>query len=502
MRRLPYTLLAIAVLVLIVGPIGTAAFVLGFGFGESPCVLCWAQRTMMILVALCGLFVLRYGPRPRYLGLGVLIGAAGIYMGLRHSALHLARDVGQGFSAEILGAHTYTWSMFIFWVCVVVMGALLMLLRDGEATAQQRTPGVLDRLAMPLFVVAVAGNVVQAFASTGPPPFMGQSDPIRFSFNPSHWVWSLEEWAPAPISLRGRWAIEKPSLDGLSPSAADGPLSGAPQLEVSRHVALPAAVPRPITGLAYDAATDRFLVTTSQGIYLTGGDLGQVQRHTVVDPAFSVDLATFSGAAFLDSQTVMALSENKSYVVLKENDGADAAKNFRYFLESFDRFDEVVRGRFTTVRARMMYAMSVAFDPASQSIYTLTVPNARVHRLVVSRFDRRDMTLSEEFVPALAKDGPLRLSGDKRTLDEYYVTGATFAEGRILACSAAYSTLLEIDPATRSVVSAHGMTGIERPVGLASKGDELYIASETGTVFVVPNPGRRTVADNAPPRQD
>ena len=115
-RTLPYTLLAFAVLVLIVGPIGTAAFVLGFGYGESPCVLCWAQRTGMILVALCGLFVLRFGPRPRYLGLSRADRRRGIFMGLRHSALHLARDVGQGFSAEILGAHTYTWSMFIYWV--------------------------------------------------------------------------------------------------------------------------------------------------------------------------------------------------------------------------------------------------------------------------------------------------------------------------------------------------------------------------------------------------
>ena len=103
----------------------------------------------------------------------------------------------------------------------------------------------------------------------------------------------------------------------------------------------------------------------------------------------------------------MAVGENKSFVVLRENDKADADRNFRFFLESFDRFDEVSRSRFGTVRARMMYTMSAAFDPASKSIYTVTVPNTKVKRLVVSRFDRRDLTLSEEFVPALAPDvGP------------------------------------------------------------------------------------------------
>ena len=48
-------------------------------------------------------------------------------MAARHSALHLARDVGQGFSIEILGAHTYVWSGVIFWCSLVLMGLLLVL---------------------------------------------------------------------------------------------------------------------------------------------------------------------------------------------------------------------------------------------------------------------------------------------------------------------------------------------------------------------------------------
>ena len=108
-----YLLLACAVLGIVVVPVGSAVFWLGFVHGDSPCVLCWAQRTAMVLVALMGLFVLRYGPRPRYLGVSVLLAGAGVFMAIRHSAAHLVRDVGQGFSAEILGAHTYTWSAAI-----------------------------------------------------------------------------------------------------------------------------------------------------------------------------------------------------------------------------------------------------------------------------------------------------------------------------------------------------------------------------------------------------
>lgn len=120
---------ALAVLFLAVVPVGTAVFYLGFVRGDSPCVMCWKQRIGMILIALVGLFVLRYGPRPKFVGMAVLIAAWGIFMGLRHVGMHGARDIGQGFSMEIIRAHTYTWALFIYWACVIAIGALLLLVR-------------------------------------------------------------------------------------------------------------------------------------------------------------------------------------------------------------------------------------------------------------------------------------------------------------------------------------------------------------------------------------
>jgi len=250
------------------------------------------------------------------------------------------------------------------------------------------------------------------------------------------------------------------------------------------NIALP--LDGPITDLAYDAAGDRFLVTTEKGIYITDGSLDRVLRHTVVDTMFSVDLARFAAVTFLDANTVMAVSENKSYVVLRENDKADAAANYRYFLASFDRFDEVSRSRLTTVRAKMMYVMSAAFDPATGSIYTVTVPNAKVRRLVVSRFDRRDMTLSEEFTPALGQDSGLAFKAKDGSLDAFYVAGAAFHEGRLYAISAAFGTLLTIDPLARTVVAAHSIPGLKRPVGLAIKGSEAFIVDAAGALTIVP----------------
>ena len=485
-RNALYTPLTLAILALVIGPIGIAVFVLGFGLGDSPCVLCWAQRTGMVLIALTGLFVVRFGPRPRYIGVAVLLSSFGLYMGLRHSSLHLWRDVGQGFSAEILGAHTYTWSMFIYWASVVMMGALLLMLKDGEAARETRRLRPLERVTLWLFLVAAAGNAVQAFASTGPPPYMGQSDPVRFSFNPRNWVWSTEEWTPSPVSLRGRWAIEKPDVALANVDPAASPLANVPVLPAARRMNLALPLDGPITDLAYDAAGDKFLVTTEKGIYITDGSFGRVLRHTVVDTGFSVDLARFTAGRVPRSRHGDGrLREQELRRAPRERQGR-ARPNYRYFLASFDKFDEVSRSRFTTVRAKMMYVMAAAFDPASDSVFTITVPNAKVKRLVVSRFDRRDMTLSEEFTPALAQGSGLAFKTEKGSLDAFYVSGAAFANGKLYAISAAFGTLLTIDPQARTVVAAHAIPGLERPVGLAIKGSEAFIVNAAGGLTVVP----------------
>ena len=341
MNRHPvHTAVALAVLFLAAVPVGIAVFVLGFVYGDSPCVMCWEQRIGMAIIALTGLFILRYGPRPRYVGLAILTGAWGIHMGIRHSALHVARDIGQGFSLEILGAHTYTWSVFIFWVCVVTMGGLLLWLRDDESTRKPGTFRLLESLAMVVFLTVTAANAVQAFISTGPPPYMGQSDPVRFSFNPKHWVWSLEEWNPRiPVSWRGRWAAGKPSLDSLPADPASGPLDGAQAATSVDRRTLSLPLRGTIADLAYDGATDRFLVTTQHGVYLTDGTLSRILRHTVVDPGFAVDLSQFVAGAFLDSQTVIAVADNKSYVVLKEAGQADPVASVGFIGEASQRFE-------------------------------------------------------------------------------------------------------------------------------------------------------------------
>ena len=163
------------------------------------------------------------------------------------------------------------------------MGLLLTMTRKEDIEDQPRTLRPLEALAGIVFLVVIAGNIVQAFASTGPPPFMGQGDPVRFSFSPSHWVWSTEEWSPAPISLRGRWSIDKPDTAGLSPDPARGPLRALQSLPVVRQLEIGFPLKGTPTDLAYDAATTQFLITTQHGIYLADDTLETMKRYTIVD---------------------------------------------------------------------------------------------------------------------------------------------------------------------------------------------------------------------------
>jgi len=492
------TALAWIVVLLVAGPLGVSVFVLGFGFGDSPCILCWAQRTGMALLALTALCVVRYGPRPRYLGMAVLLGVLGMWMALRHSSLHLLRDIGQGFSAPILGAHTYVWSWAIYWFAMVAIGALLLLLKEETAATGIREPGRVGRAAMGLFVVVVAANAAQAFASTGVPPYIGQGDPLRFSFDPRRWVWSMEEWYAPPMSWRGSWGVSLPSLDTLDADPAHGPLADLPALAVRDTLRVGVPLAGALSGLAWDAHAGRFLVVTDRHeVVVLDSTLARAVSRVRLDPEFSIDLSSLVGAAFLGDDTLAVLGANKSYDILRLDQGADAALEWRHFLSTDGDVTELRRARLATVRARQMYVHSFAFDPGRQELITLTVPSGRHQRLVVSRFARGDLLLSSEFVPGLAVG--LRMRSTERSLADYVVTGAAVADSLLYAVSAAYGTLLVLDLDARIVRAAYAVPGLERPTGLAARGDELYVAQADGRVVVIERP-RPPYAPAAPAR--
>jgi hypothetical protein len=478
-------ILAWVVIVLVGGPVA-GAVLLGVLAGDSPCILCWAERTSMVLIGLVALFVIRYGPRPRYVGMVVLLGTWGVFMALRHSALHLARDVGQGFSAPILGAHTYVWAGFIHLTVLAVIGVLLLFLRRITPEDEAPAPSRAGRFAMGLFVVVAAANALQAFASTGPPPWFGQGDPVRLSLNPRNWVWSFEELDPPYISLRGSWTIPRPDARAVDPDPAHGPLANLPALTVSGWERVRGPLTGTLSGLARDSASGRYLAVTDRyGVFLLDSTLTRVLHHAILDPGFSVDLTPLAGAAFLGGDTLAVVATNKSYALLEPVPHADPGAEWRHFLETDGQVSEVGLGRFQTVRAHQMYVRSLAFDPSAQELITVSVPNPRHRQLVVSRFARSDLLLSSEFEPRLGNGLVLK---PQRALADFAVTGAAVQGSRLYAVSAAHSTLLVVDLRSGTLVAAYAVPGIEHPVGVAARGPSLLVAQADGRIAVLARP--------------
>ena len=481
MDRRTATLLILCVLVLALIPLGVAVFVLGFALGDTPCILCWGQRIGMGLVALLGAFILRYGPRPKYIGLGILTGAYGIYMALRQAGGHLTQDLGQGFALVILGAHTYVWSLFIFWICVIVMGILLITLKEGEIQGGIRDLGRLGRLTLATLMVVLAANALEAFVTAGPPPFVGPGNPVRFSWNPRNWAWTLEEWQGGGPSLRGDLAIPKPNLAALNQDPAAGPFTNLPTLAVKSWLKLPVELKTP-SAMAWDAASQRFAVAAEgHRIALLDPNLVTVLRWTRVDPDFVNDLGHgFVGVAF-HKGGVLAMAENKSWVTLKEAP-AGAKENWSSFLENRAAFEDLDRDNFATIRARLNYVTALAAGP--HGLYTAALPNAKGKALVISRFDPNDLILAEEFVPET--NGPVFANG--RSLSDLAPVGLAVDGDRLFMLSGAFATLIEIDLPSHRVTRAWAIPGLPRPTGLTLRGTNLLVIGADGRVAVLSRP--------------
>jgi hypothetical protein len=234
-------------------------------------------------------------------------------------------------------------------------------------------------------------------------------------------------------------------------------------------------------------------VTEDFGVHVLDATLATVLHSAILDPGYSVDLSPLAGVAFLDGDTIAVLSTNKSWVLLLPDPNADGKREWRHFRHTDGTVSELRRGRFATVRARQQFALALAYDAAAAELVTVGVPSPRHPRLVVSRFDRSDMTLSSEFLPRLSQS--LAPKDAARSIAEYVVTGAVVVDGVLYAISASYSTLLLIDLATRTLVAAHVVPGLSQPVGLAARGDELLIAQADGRIARVQRPARPVPVD-------
>ncbi|PAF51401.1 disulfide bond formation protein DsbB [Helicobacter sp. 13S00401-1] len=479
-----YVLLSLAVIGILALPVGIANFIFGYVFGDSPCILCWGQRQSMIYISIAVLFILRYGFKPKYLAMLLVITAFALWESFYHLGSHATQDIGQGFGLAIFSLHTQFWAEVVFWAVVLLLGIIFFFAPSlktfvnemGEAKFRKLT--VMNIIAFWVFFIVIISNIIQAFVSSGPPPFVGQGDPVRYSWNPKYTIWSMESWSDMrwPVHFLGKRGVNLPVLADskdakFDANYADSPLVVNEVLKVDSKRKSTLKLNSPISDLNYQ--NGKMLVSTQNyGLYITDKNLDSISSYFVLDNYFSSTIEKFVGANFIDGH-IRVTGMNKANVDVKENPHANKVANFRYFIKGADKFDELGKYNLKTSRASSYYVLSARSD--GTHTYMMTVPNNLYKKLIVISTLDSDKGLAAEYTPTLGEGVSLKA---KRSLGELYITAMAYKDGKLYAASKAYNTLILLDPKSGEIVKTYGIPKeVANISAMTFIGDKLLVSS-------------------------
>ncbi|MBW8184141.1 disulfide bond formation protein B [Shewanella sp. NR704-98] len=458
-------IVSLAAMALIALPVGIACIILGYGLGDTPCILCWQERTAMVLVALIAIFITRYGLKPKYLGALIFASVYGLWAGYRHSSNHILKDIGQGFGPAIFGVHTYVWVMVVFLVILLFAAVLLMLQGDKLSEKEDKNSWtLLNRSTVMVFLVVIGFNIVQAFSQTGPFPFIGQSDPYRMTFDSDKIVWSTANWPKlSSLSARGSYAIERPDFANMA-KVEGSEVSNQRSLNALRTQNLPSEITGVATGISYSPNSDIYAVVTSDNwVHFLNGKLDKVLASVMIDGAFSVEISNLTGVAFDGDNSVVVTADHKSYVRLEYDPLAKIADSYWLFMDGTDGVKELKRSRFSTVRAKYNYIGSLGWDAATQEYVTVTLPAKVRNNFVISRFSNQDFELnSEAKIINSAETFPM-------------VTGLAIEQDKAYLLNHSAKQVLEMTMATNSIDAAYSFEGVSNPQGLTLVNGEFTV---------------------------
>lgn len=479
-------------LLIVLLPVGIANLILGYMLGDSPCTLCWAQRQQMAYIGVIALMMVRYGFKPKYLGMMLVMAAFGLYMSFRHLGNHAARDVGQGFGLDVFGIHTQMWAEIVFWCVVMLFGLAVFLAPRFDALVAElkgkpfRALTTFNKIAFGIVTAILASNTFQALWSTGLPPNWGQGDPVRFSFNPKYVIWSDASWHGMwdGVNFLGKRDVKdpdfayKPNDEKLGITfkhdAAEAPVAVSGMLEVTGK--------RPVKDIAQPLNTlslvrGEYFAASKYDFWKLDAELKPVE-HAQMDPWFSANVLDIVGITAYKDDAFVLMGSNKSLLRARWNAKADEVKGWANFTQGGGTVEHVGglgRARIDTERAKFSYVHSSATD--GKYVYLATVPdNKNKRKFVVSKALMADWTLSAEFEPSAVLK-------DKRSLGELYVTGLVYEDGKLYAVSKNHNVLVAIDIAREAVVDAWGLPAELTDIrGLVKKGDVFEVLDHNNVV--------------------
>ena len=510
-----------AVLLILVVPVGVANVYLGFYKGESPCLFCGHERFGMVLVGLLGLFMVRYGMKIKYIATTFIVAFWFMFETLRHIGNHAWRDIGMGFGGIIFGMHTYTWAFVVYWVVILAMALMLFFVRSDNILGKNffskelkiYNLGKYGTFAIFLSCVVVFSNAYQFFNSNGFPPFGGAGSPSRFTANimQSSKYWDKEHWYHSffggNASFLGNNSGPKPWVAGvlenhitLDTNSANSPILDSKEalsileskeigFEVKSIFGKSVA-----SGIAYDEVNDEFAIVGVGGsVYFTDSNFKEAKDFARIDKVNGMDIPLSVDATYYAPGEVVASAYNKTIWGVKRVGANEVDKKVQWqFLREFQGdlmpTFEGEKNTITTTRAKKAYILSLAKEDKSPFAYMVSIAKKGAKDIILLKYDTRDSMISEETILEFSSELVLR---DGAKVSDFYITGSDIKEGKMLAISKSYNSLLVIDLESKKIVSAYKLPQIDDAHDLAIVKDKLYVLSRSENkdkVFVLPNP--------------
>jgi disulfide bond formation protein DsbB len=134
---------------------------------ELPCPICLLQRGCFVALGIG--FALNLSLRPSRLHDAMILvsGVIGAGTAFRQMLLHIAPG-DAGYGSPMLGVHFYTWAFVAFAGAILYVAFLLFMEAPEKVSAKQTEgPGLLGRLALWLFVLVVAANLLSTLLECG-----------------------------------------------------------------------------------------------------------------------------------------------------------------------------------------------------------------------------------------------------------------------------------------------------------------------------------------------
>ncbi|ASM36395.1 hypothetical protein [Campylobacter sputorum] len=190
-----------------------------------------------------------------------------------------------------------------------------------------------------------------------------------------------------------------------------------------------------------------------------------------------------SAAYFKDSIGIM--SYNKTYAFFKHDTNKSKEEinlAWRYLLKGYENFTLDFKDRYYTIRAKQQYILSWDYSDFYKEFFIATVPDDIKEYWSIASFSEEDNMLSSEFIPTFGENLKIK---DQRNLNDYYITGIDANGEFVYLLSIQYSSILKLDPRTRTIVDVYVFKDVKDATALAIKDGIFYIASrESGKNFI------------------